>query len=85
MCLNCKMAGRTIELQKAVQQDIFHDDGLLKDTPEALGWAAAFIDELSQISGLKTKWLKTKWHPPTYRGSGKKVHCGIIQGCKCLG
>ena len=34
----------------------FHDDGLLKGTPEALGWAGIFLEEISHVTGLKMKW-----------------------------
>ena len=42
----------------------FHDDGLLMGTLKSLAWAARLFDELSPISGLKMKWMKTKCYAP---------------------
>ena len=46
------------------QKIFFHDDGLLKGSPEALGWAAKFFDAMTPVSGLKMKWCKTVCHAP---------------------
>ena len=42
----------------------FHDDGLLMGTPEALGWSAKLLEDLTPVSGFKMKWVKTECHAP---------------------
>ena len=57
----------------------FHDDGHIRGTPEALGWASRFFDELCGVSGLKMKWFKTKCHAPRKSHISEQPYCWIIR------